>query len=91
MTKKEKKRKRKKNPSLELRRRVRRRVRCELDEVGAWSAWLGKGDEVWYACIWEQRRVSMCWVFCVKEKLLVGCNRGVELDKALTVGPNVCV
>ena len=42
MTKKEKKRKRKKNPSLEL----RRRVRCELDEVGAWSAWLGKGDEV---------------------------------------------
>ena len=46
MTKKEKKRKRKKNPSLELRRRVRRRVRCGLDEVGAWSAWLGKGDEV---------------------------------------------
>ena len=33
----------------------------------------------------------MGWVFCVKEKLLVRSNRGAGLDKALTVGPNVCV
>ena len=32
----------KKNPSPELRRHVRH----ELDEVGARSTWLGKGDEV---------------------------------------------
>ena len=36
------KKKKKKNPSPELRRHVRH----ELDEVGARSTWLGKGDEV---------------------------------------------
>ena len=67
---------------------------CGLDEVGAWSTWLGKRDKVWRGMIGFGNGEEFLLVgFLVwRKKPLVGIvKRRVGLDKALTMGPCVWV